>query len=253
MAKNHHCFTPGNGRKMTSMSRSLVFVAVLMVFEILAFPVRASDERKVSVSGECNRLVVPDRGAIVLTAEVIDQDLKDATRKAMDEYERTRTALKKLNLEDLDMQTAEYNVERLREYEKGKTVNKGFRVRMGLRVSISSVKRMGEVIAIGAREGLQDVGRLTMYLSNEKASTERSECLKEAAENAKAKAEKLASALGAKVGAVISISDVSQVQPPMAPMENMAMLKADGMGAAPTVEAGKQNISITINAVFGLK
>ena len=227
---------------------------MLLVSLVLVVPSHARD-REVSVSGSCLRTVTPDRGAIVLTAEAQDKDLKAAAKDATEAYERAKKAVERLGLADLELRTVEYSLNEVREWEKNKTVSKGFRARMGLRVASSQIQRLGEVIAIGAREGLRDVGALVSFLSEEKQKKEQFECLKEAAEDARARAEKMAGALGAKVGEVVMLSESGGYQRPEPQPRAMLMEKSMAANdmAAPTVEAGRQDLHVTVQATFSLK
>ena len=217
-----------------------------------AFGLPGSDKRLVTVQGLCHRQVTSDRGAIILTAETTDMDLNSATHRTTAIYDRVREAVKRLNLENADLQTVEYSVSENREWEKSKSIFKGYRARMGLRVATSSIAKLGEVISIAAREQVKDVGSLTTFMSNEKQMKERLGCLQEASENARARADKLANSLGAKLGEVQEIQEVPDSNGGGRPVPMMAMNK--GMAdAAPAVEAGAQDLAITIQASFNLK
>lgn len=231
------------------MKNQIVWMGAFL-FSSLAL---ANTERTVSVSGMCTRQVTPDRGSITLTAEFTDHDLRDATKKATDLYGRVRDQVKRLNLPDLELQTSEYNVQEAREWEKNKMVSKGFRARMGLRVSSSAIDRLGEVISIASRQSVQDVGALTTYLSDEKTKHEQFACLQTAAENARAKADRLAASLKASVGDVVKITE-EVYNPSPSPIRPMMALKATAADAgAPQVEAQKQEVSANVQVVFGLK
>jgi uncharacterized protein YggE len=213
-----------------------------------------SRDREVTVSGNCFRTVTPDRGAIILTTEAQSKDLQTAAREATDSYNRVRDAVQRLKLEDTDLRTVEYTLSEIREWEKNHMVSRGFRARMGLRVASSQIQRLGEVIAIGARENVRDVGQLTTYLSEDKKKKEQFACLQEAAEDAKARGEKLATSLGAKLGEVISISETGGFQRPE-PQPVMMMEKAARASdvAPPTVEAGREELRLTVQVQFALK
>lgn len=216
----------------------------------------AGVERRITVSGYCTRTATPDRAEIRVVAEYQEKDLQEATRKAGLAYERARDQIKRLNLENVDMKTSEYSVNEVREWNKdGKSILNGYRARMGLRVSTSSINKLGEVIAIASRENLRDVGSLRSFLSDEKMRMEQFACLQEAAEHARAKAEKLAASLGAILGAVESVTESFEGGQP--PMPMMAMMEADSVGGArnmspPPVDAGTQKTNVTVQAVFTL-
>lgn len=227
-------------------------IAVGMAFG--AGPAAAAD-RFVSVSGTCTRTATPDRAAIVVTADFLEPDVRSASKKATESYERVRDAVKRLNLEDLELQTVEYSLNEAKEWQKDRAVSKGFRARIGLRISSSQVQRMGEVIAIAAREGIRDVGALSSYLSEKKMSSEHMACLADASKDARAKAEQLAKALSARVGQALEISEAQAYVPKhSAPIAMTAMgAMADRGAPAPEIEAGKQEISVSVNAKFALE
>jgi uncharacterized protein YggE len=237
--------------KKLLLSWAVLAVGVQSVFAGDAPP------RSVSVSGHCVRTVTPDRGSIVLTVDVLEKELKSATRQAAQTYDRLKVAVEKLSLADLNLTTQEYSVREDRQWENNKTVFKGFRARLGLRVVTSSIDKLGEVIAIGSREGVQDVGALQTFLSEEKRLKEQMECLKQAAENARAKAERLASSLGAKVGEVLRVSEQGAGGPvPMPRHELMMAMEAAPMAKsmpAPSIAAGSQTLELDVDVSFGLK
>jgi uncharacterized protein YggE len=213
-----------------------------------------SERREVSTSGSCNRTATPDRGQVTMTAQVRDNDLQVAARKANEAYERAVTEVKKLDLENLELRTVEYSLNEVREWEKDRMVSMGFQARIGLRVSTSSIQKLGQVLAIAARLELKDVSGLETYLSPEKKKKEHFACLQEAAEDARSKAAKLAESLGARLGEVLKITEsVEEPRPPVRPLMAMARAANEGAPAGPTIEAGQQEIAVTVQASFGLR
>lgn len=231
---------------------------ILTSLALLSASGASAMERQVTVTGSCSRQVTTDRGSIILTADVRDDNLKNAIKKASREYDRALDAIKKLKLESADLQTVEYNVAEVREWENNKSVFKGYRARVGLSVSTSDIQRLSEVMETAAREEIRDVGALVSYLSPEKIRKEQDLCLKEAAEHARSKAENLASSLSARLGPVVTINESNVTTParpaPFTPMMRQALLKGSDADQAPsTVESGKQQIDATVNVTFELK
>src|SRR5690606_3645443 len=140
-------------------------------------------------------------------------DLQQASKEAADIYNRLKGAVQKLSLADAEFTTTESKLEEVREWEKDRQVSKGFRARMGLRVATSQTQRLGEVTQIGAREGAREIGELELFLSSEKSRAEKMACLDTAAKDARERAEKLAGALGARVGEVLKITENWQDRP----------------------------------------
>lgn len=234
-------------------------IIALSILSLCSTPLFASDAnpRMVSVSGECNHMVTPDRGSITLVVEYVNMDLAKATREASDSYERVSAAIKKLKLEHFNMRTSEYSVNQDIQWEKDHQVMKGYRVRMGLWVSTSETNKLGDVIAIASKEKVKDVNSLQTYLSDEKQMTEEIACLQEASANAQTKAQKLATSLGAKLGDVISVNEGGVSRPFFAPRPSMMMrgkmMSMAEDAASPGIEAGQQNLSLSVQVTFGLK
>jgi uncharacterized protein YggE len=233
----------------------LTAVAIFAPLVLFVANVATASEHQVTVSGACTRQVTTDRGSITLTSDVRDDNLKNAIRKASRQYDRAVDSIKKLKLENMDLQTTEYNVGEVREWENNKSVFKGYRARVGLTVSTSDIQRLSEVMEVGAREEIREVGRLTTFLSSDKIRKEQELCLKEAAENARSKADKLAASLGARLGSVIAISESNVSTPaPIMPMRGGETLMESKMTSAPSgVEGGKQEVSATVTASFEIK
>lgn len=194
-----------------------------------------------------------------MTAEAQSPDLQAASKRASELYERAIGAVKRLGLADLEIKTVEYSLNEVREWERNRTVSKGFKARLGFQVSTSSLEKLGDVIAIAARAELRDVGGLSTYLSTAKLRQEQFACLQDASEDARAKARKLAEAMGAQLGDAVSLSESHSGGDVPAPGPLSARMDGDSRSMktlampAPAIEAGSQDVSVTVQAVFALK
>lgn len=215
----------------------------------------AEAPRTVSVTGSCIRNVIPDRGAVNLTAESRDGDAKRAQTTAARSYEAVRSKAVALKLADGELTTSEYSSEEVREWEKDKMVSRGFRTRIGLRVETSDTARLGEVMEIASREGIKQISGMQLFVSSKKLLDEKMACLKDAAEQARAKADTLAKSLGAKVGEVVLIQESSSPYSPgpMPMVSGMMAMDAMERSPAPKIEAGKVEVSMTVNVTFSLR
>lgn len=234
-------------------------IAILISALALGLQANAQERlpRAISVNGNCIKTVTFDRGEIVVTADVLDADLQKATKRAAETYESVRAAVQKLNLKNVELMTNEYSVTEQKEWEKERTVSKGFRARMGLKVTTSEISRLGEVIQIAANQKVRDVSALRSFLSDEKAKVERESCLEEAVQNAQAKAGRMAKVGGAKLGKALQITEEGAAPPEPIPVRPMraekAMMSSYAMDSAPTVEAGANRMSVNVNVTFALE
>lgn len=221
-----------------------------------AAAIAAEAPRTVSVSGNCVRQVIPDRGAVVVTVDAKDPDAKRAQVAATRQYEALRSKVLALKLADGEVSTAEYLSEEIREWDRNKLVSKGYHTRISLRAVTSDHGRLGEVIDAASREGIKQMSGLQLFVSTKKMLEEKMICLKDASEQARAKADSLAKALGAKVGDVLTIQESSgpDTPQPIPMFREAAMMDAQVVGkAAPSIDPGKTEISTTVQVSFGLK
>jgi uncharacterized protein YggE len=207
------------------------------------------------VNGSCLRSIQPDRGSITVTSQQQDSDLQKASKRETEGYEKLRQAVQKLKLKDVELRTSEYDLQEIHEWQKNRSVSKGFRARMGLTVITSETTRLGEIIAIASQLGMREVSQLQTFLSPEKQKAERETCLAEAVKNARAKADAIAKAANAKIGRVLHVVEGAQTaneaQPVYAKMQT-AMAEDSARQAPPSVETSTVKISVEVSAAFGL-
>jgi uncharacterized protein YggE len=223
---------------------------------VLSFPVLADEIRGIQVQGSCDIKVTPDRGSVSFTAEHQTKDQKDAVKKTNQQMNDLKERLNKLKLENVEFKTTNYMVTPVRDWEKDRYVDKGFKASMTIDLTTSDISRLGEAMVEGSKAGVQNVGSMTTFLSQEKTRNEYLKCLEVASEDARKKADQLARKLGFKVGDVINIieSPIMQQRPPQ-PFFEAQMIKSKSMADATPVslDAGTQNFSTTLQVVFAIR
>lgn len=210
------------------------------------------DVPHIQVQGKCDMKVIPDRGSISFTSENQSKDQKEAVKKTTAQIEALKEAIKDLKLADIELKNSQYNVYPVREYEKDRVVEKGYRASLSLELTTSEISRIGEAMMKASKAGVVNVGQLTTFLSLEKSQKEYLKCLDVAAEDAKAKAQQLGKKLGFKVGDVIALNEVPETPRAPVPVGMMMKSMADE-SAAPQIETGTQNYSTNIQVTFSIK
>lgn len=212
----------------------------------------AMDVPQIQVQGKCEMKVIPDRGTISFVSEHQSKDQKEAVKKTTAQIESLKESIMALKLADAELKNSQYNVYPVREYEKDKVVEKGFRASLSLDVTTSEIERIGEAMMKASKIGVTNVGQLTTFLSLEKSQAEYLKCLDVAADDAKKKAMALGKKLGFKVGDVISLNETPETSRPPMPMAMMKTMDAES-SAAPQIESGTQNFTTTIQVTFSIK
>ncbi len=227
-----------------------------MKWMLLALAVQASAaEKSVSVTGNCSREVAPDRASVLLTSESRENGASEAAEKATKLYEKLRAEVKKMKLADLKLQTAQYSVQPIIEYDSGRPKRKGFVAQMGLEVETSEISRMGDVIALATKLGIQNAGGLNTFLSVAKSRGEMESCLEDAVKNARMKADRMAKAGGASIGEVLTLEEYKLVpaEGPRPMAGAVYAMDAMSKSSPPGVEAKAQGLSVTVYVKYSLK
>jgi uncharacterized protein YggE len=110
-----------------------------------------------------------------------------------------------------------------------------------VRATLTDLTKVGEVIDAATAAGANQLERIRFSLKQE--DTLRARALREAATNARARAEALAAALGLKVVRVVSVSEENVG--PIRPFAEMATLQRGG-GASTPIEAGPIEMTATV-------
>lgn len=225
------------------------FLLALLILSTNAF---ALDVPQITVQGNCDMKVTPDRGTITFTAENQSKDQKEAVKKTNEQINKLKEEIKALNLKELELKNTNYSVNPIREYEKDRLVDKGIRAALTLEVVTSEISRLGETMLLASKLGFKNVGSLQTFLSTEKSQEEYLKCLDIAADDARAKARQLGKKLGFQVGDVIGLNENPSISRPV--FAERAMMKTMMDASAPTqVESGTQNFATNIQVTFRVK
>lgn len=228
-------------------------MGILSLFVMVGVAV-ATPPKFVAVTGHCQKQVTPDRAGLNLTAEVREANAGDAASKVTKQYERLRIDIKKLNLKDQELQTSNYQVRPEFDYSNGKQKLKGYVASLGIELETSEISRIGEVIELATKNGVQNAGGFRTFLSQGKEKETHEGCLEEAIRNARSKAEKMAKAGGTRLGEVLTIEEFKNlIRPPEPPMMMDAMAGAAKAMAAPGIETRSLPTDVTVYVSFALQ
>ena len=212
----------------------------------------------VTVSGVCQKKVTPDRIAVVITAQHTAKDPSVASEKVNAQYEKLKGAVKKLKLNDLELETSTYSVSPDWDYSvQNKPTLKGYTAQMGLRIETSELQRMGEILALAADLDFANINTPQTSLSIPLFETETQNCLAIAVKQAEQKARKMADAIGMQINNLLNLQENSGNTIPMM-QENSMLMAGDVVNArsafkAPQIEIRSEIISASVMAQYELK
>ena len=223
---------------------TLVFLSVNLLFAVEL-------EQGIKVVGTCKQKVKPDMVSLSFMVETLKQSVKESTDFANKEYNALLAKIKSLKLKNAQFETYEYNTSPHRVYENKKHILKGYKTRIGLKVSTSEMDKAGQVLQLGSEMGQNFIDGPFPFISDEKFKRHYEKCLVVASKDAQDKAQVLAKSLGVSMGKAFNINEVSLTRPQLRPELGMLGAMAKSNSSAPAnIEFGKSDIVMQLEVYF---
>lgn len=200
----------------------------------------------ISVSGTGEITGTPDTLSVNLGVSVRGETVEEATTEAASAATALIDSLVANGVEREDITTTNYSIHPEYDYRNDSQRLLGYRVTNTVRAKITNIGESGSVIddATSAAGDAVTVNGISFSIEDDAGMVE---AAREAAWNdAKAKAEQLASLSGQSLGAVISISET--VSRPPVPIDFARLEAADA--AATPIEPGTASVSISLQVEF---
>jgi uncharacterized protein YggE len=229
-----------------------LFLATAFLYESVSHA--SVSNNTIDVAGQCEKKVMPDRGQITFTIVELQKEPSSAAQKLSARSEKLMEALKKLTLKDSAVTTTGITLQERKEYENNKYVSKGFEARTSISLQTSEIEKLGKAFSVAGSQNVDNIESFSTFLSTAKFNTEYNDCLEDAVKNARLKADRLAKAAGAQVGAVEQISE-SQApsQPHPVPFAKMQMASAASESMDMPVAVGNQDFKVSVFVRFKVK
>ncbi len=258
-----------NKRIQAYLSLTLIFLSTFLLIETLKsfkeyryVGIGIIPSNTITVSGTGEAFSVPDTAEF--TFSIFEEaktagDVQDvATKKANDAIK----ALVENGIEEKDIKTIAYSLNPKYEWKADKTcvrfpceknrVQTGFELKQTIKVKVRSFDKAGEMLGIVTSKGVSNISGLTFTIADEDGI--KAEARKQAIDEAKEKAEKLANDLGVSLIRIVGFSEGTNSQTRV--YSNEMMLKsADSVSfeQSPTVPAGENKIVSNVNITYEIR
>jgi len=209
------------------------------------------EARTVTVQGEGKVSVVPDLAtlnvSVLSEAKTVKQVIADNTIK----MNQVIAKMKELGIADKDMVTSAYNLSPQYYYpQNARPQINGYQLDQTLTLKIRNLDLVDNVIDGATALGANNVYGLAFGLDDD--SKAKAEARDKAFTAAKDKAEVMAKAAGVKLGRVYSFSEGSNYIPPT-PYYAKAMMAESSAGAAPDIQSGSQEYTVTVSMTYEIE
>lgn len=222
-------------------------------------PVRASTgllqenqpfRRTISVVGVGRASASPDIARITLGMDIVNPRLSAALTEVNRKTAAIMAALEKAGVQKKDIRTAEFNVFPQQAYSpSGPGPITGYRVINTMRVTVRDLDNAGAVLDAAINAGANTIQGLVFTIEDVKPIE--ANARKDAMADARAKAEALANEAGAKVGRVLTISEIIASSP--APVFQAAVPAAEGMGGGVSIAPGTQDVTVQVQVTYEIE
>jgi uncharacterized protein len=205
----------------------------------------------VSVSGHGQVNVPPDTASVTIGVDIIKPTLTEAQSEAATQASSVIEALKGAGIAPEDIQTSFFSVNLLRDYSENAdpTLITGFEVINQLQVTVRDTDSLGDLLDAAVNAGANSIYGVTFYVDDQTAAA--SEARVMAVEDARTKAEELATAAGMSLGPVVAIAEGTV--PVISPMYARGGAGMAMDAAATPVEAGSTTVAVDVQVTYELR
>ncbi|MBI2009979.1 MAG: SIMPL domain-containing protein [Candidatus Chisholmbacteria bacterium] len=200
-------------------------------------------------TGEGKAAVVPDVALTSLGITITQPNVASAQEAANRVINSITAALKESGVGEKDLRTQNYSINPQYDFTVGQRVT-GYTVNATLEVKFTDFAKLEGAIDSAVSLGANQVGGITFTLSDEARLAAETEAIKEAVDQAKAKAESLASAAGIKLGRIINVYE-SGTEPPLPYYRSLEAMGSDVAIAEPTeLEPGSTEVRLSVTLSY---
>jgi uncharacterized protein YggE len=202
-----------------------------------------------TVSGEGKVTVIPDTGIVNLGMTVNKSTVKAAQTEANTVINNISKNIKDLGIESKDIRTSGYNIYPQYDYQGSVNRITGYQINISLTVTVRDIDKINTVIDSATSLGANSVGGIQLTVDEDRQKELLQEARKKAVDDAKNKAQNLASAAGITLGKIINIQESSGGYP--RPMMAYDKVSAAGLGGGGTeIEVGSTDISTSVTLSY---
>lgn len=227
----------------------LALFAILLVISgwgTQSFVLQEDDQDILSVSGQSEITVDPDKGEIFVKIETRNRDAQAAQADNRERSERVRQALLDAGVQPEEIETTQHSLRRVEEYnrEKGGRGFKGYKQAHVMKLTTKNLGKIGQYIDAAVEAGANGIDHASFDLSKDEKKKVRNDALTRAPEEARSKAQTLADNLGVKLGNPVSIKESRSDHQPYRANVAMAEAKQQSDGV-PATQVSPEKVTVT--------
>jgi uncharacterized protein YggE len=231
-----------------------IFLAIKAVEVFIAYEgLGKNTPREIVVSASGSAFITPDIALIQLGVTTEGMDIGKITTENTDKMNKIIGEVKASGVAEKDIKTVNYSLSPKYDYVKGVSVFKGYTLSQQISVKVRDFGKIGEVMGKGTQNGANLIGNFQFMIEDENGAKQSARA--DAIQKAKAQAESIAQQAGITLDKVVNVYDGGYYQAPNSYSSAKAM-ESSGMAtdvAVPDIQAGQQEVNVTVNLVYQIK
>ena len=216
-------------------------------------------QNTITVSGEGEVYTKPDLAKVSFSVKNEAQTVSEAMELNSERMNAVIEAVKNEGVEGKDLKTTNFNLSPRYEWRKpeeqlsispddGRRILVGYEVNQSLQVKIRNMDSVGDVIESATDAGANKVGNVAFTVEDQEAVKEKAR--KQAIDDAKKKAGKLASRLGVDLVKIVNYNE-GYSSPRFYQEREMSMDATDAGGdASPNIQTGENKVNVNVNITY---
>lgn len=233
-------------------ARRLAAACCALILASPAWAHEAGRPRLLTVSGEGEVKVAPDRADVSFAVEASERSLADAERQVAEGVARLLKLCESLEIGKAQVRSAQLNVSP--QYDgsivSGRPKIVGYQVSRQIEVDLRDLAKLGRLLQGAVEQGANRVHGVS-FGSTKKDEHQRA-ALARAAEDARANADQLARTMGVKLGRLHALSSSGADGVPRPMHMEMRMKAMGGDEPSQAYQAGEMTFSAAVTAEFDL-
>ena len=226
------------------------FILIVCLFSITTNI--SAQSSSVTVEGNAQISVVPDRASLNLSVELGGRDLSAMTKRVTETTNAFLKVTDDLNIKRNDVMTSGVNINLRYRYENktGRRIFDGYNISRSIQVDLKDINQLGSIIERSTVQGINNIAAPIFRASQEDQIIQNLHTL--AVQDALKRAEALIEPLNASVGKALKI-DASSIQSISPPMMEMRALDMNSSLAEQSYSVGQISYSQSVLATFEIE